>query len=60
MDEMGNGGDFVAFIRYVFLGQSEAALCSPGAYDMAGFGIESLSQNPRFSASFLDAVHLIK
>lgn len=42
-DEMGNGGDFVAFIRYIFLSKSESALCSPGTHDVARFSIETVA-----------------
>ena len=43
LDEMGNGGDFVAFIRHIFLSQSESALCGPSTYDVTGFGIKAVA-----------------
>ena len=48
-DEMGNGGDFIAFIRHIFLGESQAALRRPGAHDMAGFGIEAVAAAQSFA-----------
>lgn len=43
LDKMGDGGEFVAFIRYIFLSESESALRGPGAHDVAGFGIKAVA-----------------
>jgi len=42
-DEVGNGGDFVAFIGHMFLSESESALCGLGAHDVACLGIEAVA-----------------
>lgn len=43
LDEVRNGGDFVAFIRHMFLNKSESAFGCPSAHDVAGFGIETVA-----------------